>query len=72
MILFDHLIILLFILKPEFIRQIQYSTIFLREQYYILNNLYVNLSIKYVDLHKMVVFFAIPLKIHMMIFSCFM
>ena len=60
MILFDHLIILLFILKPEFIRQIQYSTIFLREQYYILNNLYVNLSIKYVDLHKMVDFFRNP------------
>lgn len=40
-------------------------------QYYILNNLYVNLSIKYVVLHKMVDFFAI-LKIHMMIFSCFM
>ena len=72
MILFDHLIILLFILKSKFIRQIQYSTIFLREQYYILNNLYVNLSIKYVDLHKMVDFFRNPLKIHMMILSCFM
>ena len=71
MIPFDPLIILLFILKSEFIRQIQYSTIFLREQYYILNNLYVNLSIKYVDLHKTVVFFAIPLKIRMMIFILF-
>ena len=72
MIPFDPLIILLFILKSEFVRQIQYSTIFLRAQYYILNNLYVNLSIKYVDLHKMVDFFRNPLKIHMMIFSCFM
>ena len=36
-------------------------------QYYILNNLYVNLSIKYVVLHKMVGFFRIFLKIHMMI-----
>lgn len=71
MIPFDPLIILLFILKSEFIRQIQYSTIFLRAQYCILNNLYVNLSIKYVVLHKMVDFFRNPLKIRMMIFILF-